>query len=410
MQMKKPHILLTHPGTQYAHRLAVQLYKKGLLSYFVTGIAISSKSYYYHLFRCLPGRMQRKISNRIIQELPQQKIRLYPWLEWKYVRKSKQAAYTDAIWFERNAIFQQRLSPQLLKEADVVIGFDTASNILIQRTHQFGKKFVLDVSIAHSLSKEAIFKQLALDYPDWSVRIEHKTEAHLAIEEEEQRTADYIVVASSFTKQTLLAHGVPEEKITVIPYGVNLEQFTSKKNYLTDGPLRLLFTGTIDARKGIPVLLDVMKQLQELPVTLTLVGPVIPQVIQLIESANLPNVTIKGKVPHSELPAIMQAHDVFVFPSYFEGFGLVLLEAMACGLPIITTPATAGPDIIEEGKEGFIIPIGNAAACKQAILNLLEDRNKLAEMGKAAVKKAHTFTWDRYGNAWATFIQKIVSP
>jgi hypothetical protein len=175
MQPTKPHILLTHPGTQYAHRLAVQLYKKGLLSYFVTGIAISSKSYYYHLFRCLPGRMQRKISNRIIQELPQQKLRLYPLLEGKYVRKSKQAAYTDAIWFEHNAIFQQRLSPQLLKEADVVIGFDTACNILIQRPHQFGKKFVLDVGVAHSLSKEAIFKQLALDYPDCSVRIEHKT-------------------------------------------------------------------------------------------------------------------------------------------------------------------------------------------------------------------------------------------
>jgi glycosyltransferase involved in cell wall biosynthesis len=191
---------------------------------------------------------------------------------------------------------------------------------------------------------------------------------------------------------------------------VNLIQFTSKKHSLTDGTLRLLFTGTIDARKGIPVLLDVMKQLQELPVTLTLVGPVIPHVIQLIESANLPNVTFKGKVPHCELPTIMPANDVFVFPSYLEGVGLVLLEAMACGLPIINTPATAGPDIIEEGKEGFIIPNGNAAACKQAILNLLEDRNKLAEMGKAGVKKAHTFTWDRSGNAWATFIQKIVSP
>jgi len=66
----------------------------------------------------------------------------------------------------------------------------------------------------------------------------------------------------------------------------------------------------------------------------------------------------------------MAAHDVFVFPSLFEGFGLVLLEAMAMGLPVITTPHTAGPDLIREGMEGFIVPIRHSTAIAERLEQL----------------------------------------
>jgi glycosyltransferase involved in cell wall biosynthesis len=97
---------------------------------------------------------------------------------------------------------------------------------------------------------------------------------------------------------------------------------------------------------------------------------------------------------------------VFVFPSLVEGFGLVLLEAMACGIPIITTPNTGGPDIIIDGIEGFIIPIRDVEALKVKIAWCYSHPQELAKMGIAARKKAEQLTWERYRQKLAMIIKE----
>jgi glycosyltransferase involved in cell wall biosynthesis len=110
--------------------------------------------------------------------------------------------------------------------------------------------------------------------------------------------------------------------------------------------------------------------------------------------------------PHAEVLAEMAAHDVFVFPSLFEGFGLVLLEAMAMGLPIITTAHTAGPDLIDEGVEGFIVPIRSAEAIAEKLELLRSDRALSEEIGKKARARAALFTWERYEARLAESVAK----
>ena len=105
----------------------------------------------------------------------------------------------------------------------------------------------------------------------------------------------------------------------------------------------------------------------------------------------------------------MAAHDVFVFPSLFEGFGLVLLEAMAMGLPIITTTHTAGPDLIEEGREGFIVPIRDANAIAEKLTRLHEDRSLRDEMSASARRRAKEFTWEDYGAKLSACVQTALS-
>ena len=101
--------------------------------------------------------------------------------------------------------------------------------------------------------------------------------------------------------------------------------------------------------------------------------------------------------------------DVFVFPSLVEGFGMVLTEAMACGIPIITTPNTAGPDIITDGVEGFIIPVRDVEALKEKLEWCYEHPEELAEMGKAARKKAEQLTWNLYRQRLASKVQQVLA-
>ena len=92
----------------------------------------------------------------------------------------------------------------------------------------------------------------------------------------------------------------------------------------------------------------------------------------------------------------MERQDVLVFPSLFEGFGLVILEAMSRGLPVITTAHTAGPDLIEDGHDGFLVPIRSAAAIAEKLEGLRREPARLAAMREAARTKAAARTWDAY--------------
>jgi starch synthase len=106
--------------------------------------------------------------------------------------------------------------------------------------------------------------------------------------------------------------------------------------------------------------------------------------------------------------AEMAAHDVFVFPSLFEGFGLVLLEAMAMGLPIITTPHTAGPDLISDGVEGFIVPIRSSAAIAERLDLLRREPERRQAMSERARSRSREFTWEQYGRSLAACVSSVL--
>jgi glycosyltransferase involved in cell wall biosynthesis len=108
------------------------------------------------------------------------------------------------------------------------------------------------------------------------------------------------------------------------------------------------------------------------------------------------NISIKLGLSHREVVSELHSSDLFVFPSLLEGFGHVVLEAMASGLPVLTTPHTCGPDVISEGTHGFIVPIRDPQAIAEKIAWGLEHRESLLEMGRAAAPRAREFTWERF--------------
>ena len=129
-------------------------------------------------------------------------------------------------------------------------------------------------------------------------------------------------------------------------------------------------------------------------IDLTLIGkrvsPIIPSQAVLDRHKWIPS------LPHDELLAEMSRHDVLVLSSLHEGFGLVIPEAMAQGLVVITTPHTAGPDIITDGADGFIVPIRSAEAIEEKLNYLMTDGKLLSEMKRAAQGKAASLRWETY--------------
>ncbi len=393
-------ILLTHPGTQHSFQLAKQLHKRGMLFEFHTGIAFGKDSWYFKLFSILPGFIYHKISNRFIDDVPDRYIRRNPLIELNALLRLKLGQDEEVVLYNRNRRFQLGISDESIKEADAVIGFDTSSWILAERCRNLSRKFFLDVSIAHPVAKDLVYRRIIKLYPNWKFSVKSKDYTHIAIEETEMELAWHIVVASSFTLKTYVEQGVPTKKISINPYGVDTHMFRPKlKEITTNDNIHFVFIGSVDARKGIPFLLETWEKLGLKNAKLTLIGPV-TEVTQKFIQKNYPSVFLKGKLPFSEVKNILPEFDVMIFPSFFEGYGLVIPEALACGLPVITTEATCGTDIIENGKEGFVFEPGNEKEMENAILFFISQHEKLNDMRILARKKAELLTWNSYGEQW----------
>jgi glycosyltransferase involved in cell wall biosynthesis len=224
----------------------------------------------------------------------------------------------------------------------------------------------------------------------------------------EAQMPDYWLVASSFTKSTLIAEGIPAGRIATVPYGIDLRKFTPRSEPRDGaGPLRLLFVGTLSQRKGIKYLLQALELLPKGAVELTVCGRAVDD-LDLFRQSKVP-IHLHPSISAEGLLAAYRAADVFVFPSLAEGFGQVLLEAMASGLPILSTSRTAAPDLIRQGMEGFIVEPGNAADLALHIETFLQDRRRILSMGVAARRRAEHFTWARFRHGVAGFVNNVLT-
>lgn len=397
-------VLLAHPGTQYSFQLARQLYKRDMLYEFHTGLAFGKDSVLFKILSRLPARIFHKVSNRFIDDVPDRFLKRHPFIEIKALLRLKFGGDEENVLYTRNRKFQNDIPTDTLQQVDVVIGFDTSSWILAENCMKMSRRFILDVSIAHPVSKDKVYRQIIKLYPRWKFSVKQKSHKHIAIEEAEMELADHIVVASRFTLNTYVEHGIKAGKISINSYGVDANLFKPRHKQPGD-IIRFVFVGLVDARKGIPFLLEVWNKLDLGNIELTLIGPVTPGIENFIQ-ANYPSVILMGKLSFNEVKDRLPDYDVLIFPSFFEGFGLVIPEAMASGLPVITTTSTCGPDIIENGQEGFLIGPGNDAALRTSIEYFVKAPHLILEKGLQARRKIEQFSWDAYGERWVHVLDR----
>ncbi len=303
--------------------------------------------------------------------------------------------------------FDEKVAKNHLRGIEAFYGYEDTSATTFEAAKRKGMKCLYDLPIMYHQTSRRILTEEAELFPEFKNSLSAAVEPQWRIDRKEQELelADHIFVASTITNNSLLEIGVPQDRITVIPYGSPCEYYKVYKK--KDTTFRAMFAGLNGARKGIHYLMRAWKELKLKDSELMLVGGV--QFPEDWFRKNLDGINYIQNVPHKLLNRYYCQASVFVFPSLVEGFGMVLLEAMACGLPIIATPNTAGPDLIEDGKEGFIIPIRDVEALKEKLEWCSENPEALREMGKAARRKAKQLTWQKYRDELGARITSIMS-
>lgn len=218
------------------------------------------------------------------------------------------------------------------------------------------------------------------------------------------RLADCVVVPSISTKRDLIeVIQMPEGRIHVIPPGVPLDPLepfnrvsVEKVRKAYNLPERyLLYVGTIDRRKDYPTLLRALHQLNT-KIHLVIAGSLIrgrTDFLQLVERLGLTKrVRFMGYVPDQELPGLYKGAVAFVYPSFYEGFGLPVLEAMACGTPVVTYNTTSLPEVIGEGGILLDLPVSPQTLADQ-VSRVLEDETLRFELVRRGLEQAKRFQW-----------------
>jgi glycosyltransferase involved in cell wall biosynthesis len=268
----------------------------------------------------------------------------------------------------------------------------------------------------HPVSVRKILRAELLRHPECAATLEREWE--LALPEEdfarlaaEPAMASEWIVASSYTRQSLTENGIDGRRIHVVPYGVDAGRFEPPPAKITGERLKVLFVGSITQRKGIRYLLKALdllgaRALNSRHVEVTVCGWAVDDLRLFKDYEGV--VTVRPNASAADLAEAYRSADLFVFPSLAEGFGHVLLEAMASGLPIAATTRTAAPDLIRHGEEGFLLEPESAEAIATCIEQALGDRRRLRSMGAAARERARQFTWEAFRSGMVSVVGDIL--
>lgn len=345
------------------------------------------------------------------------KSTVWPWREFGRLlaRKSGLQVLTrhergvfcvDAVY---NSI-DRRVARQLGRGASVkgVYAYEDGARASFIAAKKLGIACLYDLPIGYWRSARRLLEPEHQRWPEWAPTLTgfRDSAAKLARKDEELRLADQIFVASSFTARTLKDYPGQLAPIQVIPYGFSPPGEPRHYDYQGQRPLKLLFVGGLSQRKGIADLFSAVAAIGP-AVVLTVVGHKASLNCPALDAALAKHRWIPS-LPHAAILNLMRDHDVFVFPSLFEGFGLVITEAMSQGTPVITTDRTAGPDLIEHGRNGWLIEAGSTPALQSAIEELLQRPAQIATAGKEAMETARQRPWEVYGRELAEAVGRVI--
>ncbi len=400
-------ISVSHAGKQHSYHLAKALLQLGKLERFYTSSYVT------------PAWLQRRLAGHAFFSRRFQPGLAAPYVSahWGYelrefairALQGRGAAWTEAV-YARDVTFDKDQARRIAADgSDTFWGFQGSALHTLHACRRAGKRTLVELATAHVLAARKYLGEEARLQPDWADSFDNLVfppdyEQRLR---EEPFAADYTVAASGFTRQTLLDAGLPAERILYLPLGFDVDHVPYlPRTAPRQGPLRLLYAGNVTQRKGMAYLLDAMESLPASEVELHVVGTV--QGSGRAFKARRHLYRYQPAVSQLELFGLYADYDALVLPTLFEGFGLVLVEAMAAGLPVITTERSIGPELVDEDNNGYLVPLRDAAELRAAIERLAsKDNDSYQAMRLAARQKALSFTWDAYGQRLAALLDTL---
>jgi glycosyltransferase involved in cell wall biosynthesis len=291
-------------------------------------------------------------------------------------------------------IFDKLSSIFFVEKCDIFHGWANHSLLSIKKAKKLGSKCVLEVGSAHILEETKILirevRRWGLSYSYSLFNIKRLMNEYL--------TTDYILVPSEYVKQSFLSQGFSDEKIKKINFGIDPNELFPN-NYEQE-KFRIIYTGAVTLGKGIQYLLLALQNLKLKNSELVVIGGIEERmrnlIVYLLKKVEIP-VKFLGRLPRKRLLNELSASSLYVFPSLSDGWAMTVTEAMARGLPIITTKNVGSSELIENGKEGFVIPIRDVKSLREYILYFYDNPDEVKRMGKNSFEKINKYTWEKYG-------------
>ena len=356
---------------------------------------------------------EKYLARRRITEVPDNLIRSHPIPEvirMATVLSGSGPIASDLAWERTEWWFDRLVAAQDLHGAAAVYGYEHAALRTFQSIKSSGGRCVYEMPICHHKTMSELldpeFEKFPQARTSYTRHLQRLAPRRNIRKDAELKLADRIIVNSGFTKRSLINAGVPESKITVIPLGA--PPVLAPRDRLRKEPFIFLSAGTQSVRKGTHYLLSAWRRLS--PDRLAQLWMVGPMLLPKRLIADLPGtVVIRDSASMEKLSDIYRRSSVLVFPSLCEGFGMVITEAMAHGLPVITTPNTAGPELIRHGENGFIIPIRDADRLAETMQWCLSHPEETAQIGRRAADTAAGWQWADYRRAFGTVLSEFMS-
>jgi glycosyltransferase involved in cell wall biosynthesis len=381
-----------------------------MLAEFWTTVAWNPQSRWNRLLS--PG-LRAQLTRRAYEAAPAERIRCVPSRE--IVRLSAPVFRLDRLLCSEERPFSiigmyRHFDGQVARRLrkimpDAVYAYEGGALQTFREARRLGITTVYEQPSSYWYWVRKLLSQEAAQNPEYAELLPNLSDSpqHLAWKDEELSLADFVFVPSQHVRRTL-AGVVADEKIRVVGYGAPERPEPTRTESDPDQPLKVLFVGHLTQHKGIGYLIEAVNRLRG-EVELILVG-----------ARRRPHPDVDAacrqwrwfeSVPHDRVLELMSEADVLVLPSFGEGFGLVVTEALACGLPVIVTPNVGAADLIHDGREGFIVPLACADAIVQRLGVLSRNRNLLAQMSRHARAAAAERSWAAYRADWANAVREI---
>lgn len=418
--MKNIKVILAHPGKQHSFRVAAALKEKGVLYKYITTVYDKRDSWMMKLVQLFLGKENKQRAlNRKCDILQDSDVVLFStslsFILLLAVRLDKKKYFARWLNDVISRHFQKKVAYYAIKHhVDVVIGYDANCAVcfdILRKKAPYIKR-VMDNAAPNRHYLYKIYNEHWNDCGPFKETFE--AYKYLYVEKEalrftdEIKSAEYHIVASSFSKEALVYDGVIEDSIFVVPYGIDSDRFIDFKRDYKLGYLNLLFIGEVNQRKGIYQICEAAKRINNPNIHFNIVGSGYDAMKHLYAPYEK-YVKFHGTAYFEKMKQHLKENHVFLFPSMGDGFGLVLLEAMAAGLPVIASKNSAGPDVVKNGKNGFLIDACDVEVLMEKILWFYNNMDQIALMGKASQLIAKNYTWESYNRQIICAISKIIA-
>jgi glycosyltransferase involved in cell wall biosynthesis len=411
-------VVVVHRSARDKYQVAQGLEEAGLLDCLVTDFYWPKNTWWAHAVnRYAPPHLSSVLLDRQNNAVAQSKTRQCPWSGLASIALNRLPKLPFS-WRARS----MRWSDHRLGRRAGKIASASGSTLLSYSYYGYSAFSASSPSVPkilfqlhpHPASVRSILRAELESYPEcadslnkeWELALSEKDFSRLV---EEPAMAQRWIVASSFTRETLIQNGLDGSHIHVVPYGIDADEFTSAQTSSPDaslsGPLKVLFVGRLTQRKGIRYLLGALDRVNTRHIHLTVCGWAVDDLALLKRYGD--RITVKASTTQEEIKRAYRQADIFILPSVAEGFGYVLLEAMAFGVPIIGTTRTAAPDLIRDGEEGLIVEPSSVDGIAAALDWAASHRTQVRAMGSAARDRVRRFSWRTFRQSVAASVQTL---